>query len=173
MPQQPLISAGQDFWTCVIVRRHPSGQHPLTLDLGPIVPWRGGFITLPSIGPDWYQLTDPPFWTDRNWDIRAVVEYETGVEEVIGAADQRLRHSVQPKPARTHVVFSFSSRARSPVQVIICDAVGQPVRKLNGGSADVVWDLTDNSGRRVPAGTYLYRLTAGSQSDTGCIPVID
>ena len=85
LPNPPQVPANEDFWACVIIRRHPSGEHPLTLDLGPIVPYRGGYITLPSVGEDWYQLTDPPFWTDRNVNIRAVVEREgTGVEEVVG-----------------------------------------------------------------------------------------
>ncbi len=131
LPNPPDVAAGTDFWTVVIVRRHPPEEHPLTLDLGPMTPWRGGFITLPSIGPDWYQLTDPPFWTDRNWNVRAVVEYQTGVEEELlpsGPVAER-----RPVPTVVCGVLRLPASA----QATLADAGGRMVAKLVPGENDI------------------------------------
>jgi hypothetical protein len=178
MPLSPLMPRGQDFWTCVIVRRHPQGQHPLTLDLGPMVPYRGGYITLPDIGPTWYQLTDPPFWTDRNWDIRAVIEYETGVEDVLSPSDRVSRHRFWPSPVRDVAHITYSARRPGRVVLGIYDAAGRPVRKLlsdvaEPGERTLTWDRTRDNGRRVAGGTYLYRLTVDGTSVTGTVAVLD
>jgi len=135
MPLQPAVPANRDFWTCVIVRRHPPGQYPLTLDLGPMVPWRGGFITLPTIGPDWYQLTDPPFWTDRNWNIRAVVQYAaTGVEEVMVPTGS------EEAPSATLIRGVLRTGDRIPetgYRAELLDAAGRRVMELRPGANDV------------------------------------
>ncbi|MBN2536971.1 hypothetical protein JXB37_01700 [candidate division WOR-3 bacterium] len=135
LPHPPSIQADEDFWACVIVRRHPSGEHPLTLDLGPIVAWRGGYITLPSIGPDWYQLTDPPFWTDRNVNIRAVIERAgTGIEEVIGPAVSN------PLPAtivRGVLYLGVDSKQNTECGADLLDAGGRRVMDLVPGPNDI------------------------------------
>lgn len=179
MPLQPTVAPDQDFWACVIVRRHPADQHPLTLDLGPIVPYRGGYITLPEIGPRWYQLTDGPFWTDRNANIRVVVERAgAGVEEIIGPEDYLLRHRFGPNPLRSNGRFSYQVRRAGRVSLQVYDAVGNRVRTLVDRAAEpgehtVSWDCRDEHGRRVPAGTYLYRLQVGDQGVTGRAVVLD
>ncbi len=178
MPHPPSIETGHDFWACIIIRRHPSGQHPLTLDLGPMVPWRGGYITLPSIGPDWYQLTDPPFWTDRNWDIRACVEYESGVEEVISVGDPPVRCDVAPNPCRVQARIGYAVGSPAHVTLGIYDRAGTLVRTVFDGTTDrgkhvAVWDLKSDRGIRVPAGTYFYRLTLGGRPAAGGIAVVE
>ncbi|HDQ99077.1 MAG TPA: T9SS type A sorting domain-containing protein [candidate division WOR-3 bacterium] len=181
MPNPPAIAPDEDFWACVIIRRHPSGQHPLTLDLGPIVAYRGGYITLPEIGPDWYQLTDPPFWTDRNVNIRAVVERAgTGVEEIIGppGSSAGLRHRLSPNPLRSTGRFSYEVAQAGHVSLAVYDAAGNRVRTVvdgfyGSGEHHAVWDGRGDDGRRVPAGTYLYRLKVGGQAVTGRAVVLD
>ena len=179
MPNQPAIDPGRDFWACVLIRRHPSGQYPLTLDLGPIVPWRGGYITIPMAGPDWFQLTDPPFWTDRNVCIRAVIERSgVGVEEVISPTEPTIGARVRPSPIRSVGQFSFNAARPGPVSLQLFDVAGNTVRTLYDGHASagekrLSWDCRDGSGRRVPAGTYLYRLTAEGRSATGKAVVLD
>lgn len=179
MPYQPAIEPYADFWACVIVRRHPSGQSPLTLDLGPIVPYRGGYITLPEIGPAWYQLTDPPFWTDRNVNIRAIVERAgSGVEEVISPNDPVLRHRLWPSPLRTVGQVTYQARQAGSASLSIYDVAGNLVRTLSGraykpSAHTLTWDCRADDGRRVSAGTYLYRLTANNQTVTGKAVVLD
>jgi hypothetical protein len=167
MPVQPLVSSGSDFWTAVIVRRHPSGQSPLTLDLGPMVAWRGGYITLPSIGSDWYQLTDPPFWTDRNWNIRAVVQYETGVEEVLGpAAAPACR--LLGNPCRGFARFAAGLAFSGPVSVTLFDAAGRTVLATVANSPSFEVDVTS-----LAPGVYGWRVSNGALAASGRLAVAD
>lgn len=167
MPVRPVISAGSDFWTAVIVRRHPSGQSPLTLDLGPMVPWRGGYITLPTIGPTWYQLTDPPFWTDRNWNIRAVVEYETGVEEIIAPTPVPLCRLLS-NPCRRTARFAISGGSRSPVRLRIFNHAGRTVASAVASSPVLTIELD-----RLASGVYGWRADRDGLSASGCLVVSD
>lgn len=179
MPRTPAIAPNQDFWACVIVRRHPADQSPLTLDLGPIVPYRGGYITLPEVGSNWYQLTDPPFWTDRNVNIRVVVQRAgTGVEEVISPTEPGPRHRIWPSPVRGRANISFHAVQSGPVTLSIYDAAGKLVRTLYNGKVQpgwrtTSWDCRGDDGRRVSPGTYLYRLTADGRTVTGKAVVLD
>jgi hypothetical protein len=75
---EPVVcSAGRDFW--VGVKTVYYGQvHPLGVDAGPMELYRGGFIELNGT---WYQLTEPPLYTNRNWNIRALVAMGDGIAE--------------------------------------------------------------------------------------------
>lgn len=167
MPVQPLVSSGSDFWTAVIVRRHPSGQSPLTLDLGPMVVWRGGYITLPSIGSDWYQLTDPPFWTDRNWNIRAVVQYETGVEETLTPAAAPVCR-LRTNPCRGTARFAVGPVLPGPVRVTLFDAAGRTVLSSVANSPSFAVDVSG-----LAPGVYGWRATAGALAASGRVAVAD
>lgn len=180
MPRQPAVRKDRDFWTCVIVRRHPAEQYPLTLDLGPITPFRGGFITLPEIGPTWYQLTDPPFWTDRNVNIRAVVEDAlTGVEHVLGPTDPAVELRLRPSVMRNRgTEVGYRVRRQSRVELRVFDAAGTLVRTLVNelavpGGRTALWDCRADNGERVRAGTYLCRLTVGDRTALARAVVLD
>lgn len=177
LPHPPSIPANEDFWTCVIVRRHPAGQHPLTVDLGPMVAWRGGYITLPSIGPAWYQLTDGPFWTDRNWCICAVVEYESGVR---GAPDSGCADDCRVSSSlfRNRTEFRYSVREPGRVSLRMYDLRGALVRTLvnrkgEPGLNRAAWDGRDDAGNRLAAGAYIYCFSAGGHLTSGSVTLVD
>lgn len=161
MPHPPTIEPNTDFWACVIIRRHPSGQYPLTLDLGPIVPWRGGYITWPPGGPDWYQLTDPPFWTDRNVNIRAIVERGgTGVEEELVPTGRPGLLCVLPTVSSGLVSVSY--RGTGPASVTVSDAAGRRVLHhliTPSPHRPIPLDL-----RGIAAGVYLVTASGGAGS---------
>jgi len=89
-----------------------------------------------------------------------------------------LPHSFQlyqnfPNPfnPQTTIRFEIGSAAGSHVVLDIYNVLGQHVKQLartemNAGSYDVVWDGTDNNGRRVASGLYLYRLQVGEEIET-------
>jgi len=168
MPHLPTIEPNTDFWACVIIRRHPSGQHPLTLDLGPIVPWRGGYITLPSIGPDWYQLTDPPFWTDRNVNIRAIVERGgTGVEEELAPVARPTPLCVRPTVSNGLVTLSY--RGAEPLSVTVSDAAGRSV--LHHSITSSLHHSLRLDLRCLSAGVYLVTASDGAGSASARVVV--
>jgi parallel beta-helix repeat protein len=78
-----------------------------------------------------------------------------------------------PEPFLDRAVVSYELPEAAPVQLTVHDASGALVRTLVSGNTEpagphaVIWDGTDGRGREVPAGTYYYRLRAGSLSATG------
>ncbi|HUV31732.1 MAG TPA: T9SS type A sorting domain-containing protein [Acidobacteriota bacterium] len=75
-----------------------------------------------------------------------------------------------PFNPETRIAFSLSHAAH--VKLTIFNVLGQHVRSLIDGPMDtgeeheVVWDATDDLGRRVASGIYLYRLKVGDENQT-------
>jgi hypothetical protein len=72
-----------------------------------------------------------------------------------------------PNPFRTRTSISYVLPARTGVALEVYNSAGQMVRTLFDGEQSpglhsVVWDGLDYSGREVPAGVYIYRLSTGS-----------
>ncbi len=74
-----------------------------------------------------------------------------------------------PSPARDATTFRYRMTASSRVDLRIFDARGRLTRTLRAGAdvaapgEQVVWDGTDDRGRRVPAGLYVARLEIGTR----------
>uniref|UniRef100_A0A7C3Z207 T9SS type A sorting domain-containing protein n=1 Tax=candidate division WOR-3 bacterium TaxID=2052148 RepID=A0A7C3Z207_UNCW3 len=149
LPRPILIPAGRDFWTTVTVW-HSANYYPLTLDLGPMVPERGGFISLPTLNETlWYQLTDPPFWTDRNWNIRAVVKWSGGTD--IKDKEKRILSSlIVPNPAKGNVTV-YLPAGEEMVSLKVYNHLGE-----------VVYSAKNRKGvfqiKGLPRGVYLLKL---------------
>jgi hypothetical protein len=76
-----------------------------------------------------------------------------------------------PNPAKTeaHIAFSLPLGVAGEYEVAVYDISGRKVRTVAAGASaagrrEVVWNLTDDAGRRVAPGVYLYRLTASCGS---------
>jgi len=79
--------------------------------------------------------------------------------------------SSSPNPFNSEVVISFSLPEETETVLSIFDILGKPVRILifsqqTAGSHLVRWDGTDDLGRQVSAGVYLYQIQAGEFSQT-------
>jgi len=75
--------------------------------------------------------------------------------------------AAHPNPSSGTVSFSFTMAKQGPASIRVYDVAGRLVKMLVGGTAeagphDIVWNATDDGGRRVGAGVYFYRLDAGS-----------
>ena len=73
----------------------------------------------------------------------------------------------QPNPFNPATVIGYHLPAAGLVRLAIYNLLGQEVRVLvnepmNAGSYTARWDGTDERGRQVASGVYLYRLQAGS-----------
>ncbi len=76
-----------------------------------------------------------------------------------------------PNPLRAVTTIGFVLTERAPVHLGIFDVAGRMLRLLaqderNAGSHEVQWNGLDESGVRVPAGVYFYRLEAGGEEKT-------
>ena len=77
-----------------------------------------------------------------------------------------------PNPFNSQVAIPYDLRDAALVTLTIHDVRGAAVRTLMdgfmaGGHHTVVWDGTDDNGRRVGSGTYLHRLVAGRSAGSG------
>jgi hypothetical protein len=76
-------------------------------------------------------------------------------------------YRVAPNPARAICRIEFDLPTRMPVDVEVFDVGGRRVarpaegRMMEAGPGSVFWGLADRTGRRVPAGLYLVRVSAG------------
>ncbi len=70
-----------------------------------------------------------------------------------------------PNPFNPATTFSFDLHHPGEAELVVLDVRGRKVRTLvdgtcPAGTTRVQWDGTDDSGRSLPSGTYLYRLRA-------------
>lgn len=95
----------------------------------------------------------------------------TGVDE---PRDPQVAQSMQlrqnyPNPFNGRTQIEFLLQNQSVIQLVIFDVLGREVKTLFDGrhpegSFRQAWDGTDNAGRPVASGVYLYRLTSGERS---------
>ncbi|MDZ7261108.1 MAG: T9SS type A sorting domain-containing protein [candidate division KSB1 bacterium] len=74
-----------------------------------------------------------------------------------------------PNPFSVATMISYRLNKPSDVLITIYDILGQEIKRFSfparpAGTHEVVWDGLNNSGERVAAGVYFYRLQAGGQT---------
>ncbi|GJM44037.1 MAG: hypothetical protein DHS20C21_08790 [Gemmatimonadota bacterium] len=89
----------------------------------------------------------------------------------LGVADRGLSVRVFPNPARPNSQIQYELARSGNVSVRIFDVRGREVRALwNGvqsaGQRSVAWDGTDQQGKPLAAGVYLYTLRVGERTTT-------
>ncbi len=94
---------------------------------------------------------------------------EVGISPEITVANPGFFLQSYPNPFTDKTSLSFSLPEKSHVSIAIYDIHGsfisRPVANLfDAGSNSVSWDGKDNSGKRVPSGVYISKLTTGHQS---------
>ncbi len=78
----------------------------------------------------------------------------------------------QPNPFNEETTLRFAMSQQDFVKLEVLDILGNSVRTLKSedmtasASHTVVWDGRDNRGVEMPAGTYIYRLTVGNNTQT-------
>jgi len=120
-----------------------------------------------------WQLTQPQWAPDDAW-----TQIATGLSAnkksaqnpgVDSQTDVRGSLLVSGGLGRTPVYFRLRAGSQPiAMRVVLVDVRGRMVRTLDArGGLEVVWDLSDRSGREAPAGVYFYRATIGGQSSSG------
>ncbi len=80
-------------------------------------------------------------------------------------------HQNEPNPFNPTTTISFDLASSMRVTVAVYDVSGRLVKRLVEGARDaganhVTWDGKDDGGNRVATGVYIYRLNAGSFSES-------
>ena len=118
------------------------------------------FVVLPQRG---YDMSAVGTW-DFSDDPAAAGSDTASVTTNSATADQAALLGCAPNPFNPATVLSFAvPEAGGPVTIVIFSADGRTARhlltaSLSGGKHTVVWRGRDDSGRRLPSGTYLAQL---------------
>jgi hypothetical protein len=178
LPNPVFVGSGSTYWAGVEVTNADS-TYPLGVDAGPMVPWRGGYVTEDG-GSTWYQLVDEGL--NYNWNIRAIgFSVSTGIEEPHVPSSQTksvLTSGAVPNPFTHSMSISFSIPRSARVVVNIMDVQGRiRLRLLDGeqspGAHVLRWNADQPGEALLPSGVYYYRIQAGDLVLTGRVLKLD
>ena len=92
-------------------------------------------------------------------------------DEAVPGADGYALHTGYPNPFMEQTTFTYQIPSSGHVTISVYNQLGQHVKILVDeqkphGAYQVVWDGRDLSGRRMPSGVYLFRMTTQRQIKT-------
>ena len=114
-------------------------------------------------------------WTYANGNIDEGVTFAENCSQVsIDAEIIPLKfqlHNAYPNPFNPVTTLRYDLPENSVVNIVVFDMMGREVRTLinqtqNAGHQSVVWDATNDYGKPVSAGIYLYQIQAGEYIST-------
>jgi hypothetical protein len=120
-------------------------------------------------------------WGDSTKSIP--ITLTTGVKDrqpgwtIITPDDYHLEQNY-PNPFNPSTTITFSLPLNKRISLSIYNMNGQEIKKLiddadyNPGAHSVQWDATDNEGKPVASGVYIYRLTYGNFSKTKTMTLV-
>jgi hypothetical protein len=111
------------------------------------------------------QLLDGTPWASSDCVLIRGVRRDEGEEPGTGkGSESAVLAAARPNPFNPSTTISFSLTRGAQAHLAVYDVSGRLVRTLvsgfrAGGDHSVAWDGTDNSGKEVASGVYLYRLS--------------
>ena len=119
-------------------------------------------------GPSSYDVTLPS-------NPRNCTSPVTGIGDTPAYPSIKLQIGPNPFTAVTNIEFTISSSAA--VNVAVYSVKGERVRSIDvtnfrQGTNRILWDGKDNSGRALPSGTYLVRVTANNSTATQRVTIL-
>jgi len=182
-----ILSPGDDFY---IYLNLSDGGHPI--DRTSIVPVLLSSIEKNTLVPssasagesyyfdgvNWqdlqnYSFSDPSWDGTGNFCIKGLTnDYTpTGVESIGQTITPEKFHLNQnyPNPFNPSTTISYQLAASGNVEIVVYNSIGQRVKTLvskdqSAGGFSVSWDGTDNNGKMVSSGVYIYQLRAGDNT---------
>ena len=94
-----------------------------------------------------------------------------GVDEGLSIPEQFSLHQNYPNPFNPVTTLRYDLPENGHVNIIIYDMLGRQVKTLinqtqDAGFKSVIWDATNDYGKPVSAGIYLYQIQAGEYIST-------
>ncbi len=103
--------------------------------------------------------------TDELWVLDGLAPTTAVSEVAAGRPQQSILHQNYPNPFNAGTAIAFELSEQSDVSLKVYDMLGRKVRTLvsevrKPGWQQILWDGTDDGGRPVSSGTYVYELKA-------------
>ncbi len=177
---------GGETWT----EQEVVGSRPLQ-GIGFITPWQGW---VSGRGTTYKTLNGGVTWLPDNSELDPVINrfrffgdtlaYALGnrVYKYVGSTQvssedetlpeaRNLLRPNYPNPFYPLTTFEYEVREQADVDITVYDVLGRPVKNLvnrmhDAGAHRTMWDGTDEAGRHVAPGFYLYTLHSGSYVET-------
>jgi hypothetical protein len=134
---------------------------------------RGGNHTYPGIfATSTHRFDTPPFVTTDHMGFRVALrtqqlnsKKELQLPEIINL------HQNYPNPFNPITTLRYDLPENSYVNVTVYDMLGRKVKTLinqtqDAGYRSVIWDATNDYGKPISAGIYLYQIQAGGYTST-------
>ena len=117
-----------------------------------------------------YDATDSTVADNASFSL-TIKENVLVVDARYAIPDEYALHPNYPNPFNPTTIISYDLPKRSQVTLGIYDLLGKKIKTLvnqsqDAGNKTAVWDGTDNLGRQMSAGVYLYRIQAGDFTQT-------
>ena len=193
-----VASSADSVWIAWRDRRSDTGDIYLQKLDGSGAPAPGWPTGGRRVGPGPLQQSNPVIVTDgfggafvgwseigstsegRSFVTRITASGEAGSEIPTNPPPSSLRFlHARPNPSRSSQLLVFDLPVASGVVVEILDVSGRlrrtigPTEVLTAGERGIVWDGTDQTGRRLPRGVYLARILAGTAVTNGKLVLLD
>jgi hypothetical protein len=175
----PVIASGEIDWTSSLIGTHIQSDELVTVVLtysvgeevlGQVVssePQLNHFVRFSNLTPQTIYTIEIIVY-DAHGNASEPVEIEVTTEiDIVSVRDAKpvefaLRQNA-PNPFNPSTTIRFDVAGSTPVNLTIYSTTGQLVRTLvdgamTTGTHHITWDGTDNVGRSVAGGVYLYRL---------------
>jgi hypothetical protein len=157
LPVQPVYDT--DFYLGVWVTQRTMGVQTICVLTDSGIDYPGRYYGRLDAGP-W---RTPTIMGDVM--IRAIVEYEEGVEEELLPLSKRVvLNQNSPNPVLNETTISYVLPEKTGVKLKVYDATGRVVKTLvdavqTPGLKQVVWDRRNTNGKAMSSGIYFYKLS--------------
>jgi hypothetical protein len=128
--------------------------------------------SIPWPGPEWHTF----YFRFSDGDSIVETELDSIYLTMDGIEDENLPlsfelHQNYPNPFNARTVIEFQLSEHAVVNLAVYDIAGRKVADLGGddysaGVYTLIWDGTDNRGRYLSSGIYLYKMKAGNFVET-------
>ncbi len=106
-----------------------------------------------------------------------VYEIVVAVQQgLVNTADINIQNELQvyPNPSNTFVNFEYNLPENDVGELIIFDPDGRIIKLMSlSGNSEITWDGRNESGLKVPPGSYFYRLITDNFSESGSIIMLE
>ena len=150
-----------------------SGTRPITLIWGDmsslLPPDYSAWLYIPSLfsAVNMFDVTSEEITLELPDNIYIIISTQyLSLSDILGLPTEFALHHNYPNPFNPVTTLRYDLPEQANVNIIIYDLLGREVRTLvnttqDAGFKSVIWDATNDYGKPVSAGVYLYKIRAG------------
>ncbi len=165
-------SEADDFLTYLVYRGATPDFDPAQGDEPAITNLNSFSDDLTATGNYYYRISAVDVHGNESAYSDLVEVVYLGSDDAANLPTEYALHQNYPNPFNPNTIIRFDLPEAARVTITITDLLGREVRqlvdsRLDAGWKSITWDATDNGGKAVGAGLYLYRIDVNNGADNG------